>query len=80
MFYDGHGWYMFGHGMGMLFWLVILVLVIWLLVKLLGNKTDGKEPFGSDAKSILAERFAKGEIDEDEYLKRKAFLDQHLSD
>jgi len=80
MFYEGHGWYIFGHGVGMLFWLVILILVIWLLVKLLGSKTETNEPVVPNAYEILAERFARGEIDEEEYLKRKSFLDKHLSD
>ena len=74
MLYDGSRWYMFGHGLGMLFWLIILVLVIWFLVSLISGKST--DELGVSAKSILAERYARGEIDEEEYQKRKLFLDK----
>ncbi|MDI3325827.1 SHOCT domain-containing protein [Pontibacterium granulatum] len=74
MWNDGSGWYMFGHGMGMLFWLVILVLVIWFLVRLISGKGNNEEK--ASPQDILAERYARGEIDEDEYKKRKAVLDK----
>ncbi|WP_296060115.1 SHOCT domain-containing protein [uncultured Amphritea sp.] len=74
MWNDGSGWYMFGHGAGMLFWLVILVLVIWFLVRLISGKDNNKEK--ATPQDILAERYARGEIDEDEYKKRKAVLDK----
>lgn len=73
MWNDGYGWYMFGHGIGMLFWLVILVLVIWFLIRLISGKSGKIE--NRPAQDILAERYARGEIDEEEYRKRKAFLD-----
>lgn len=74
MWNDGSGWYMFGHGAGMLFWLVILVLVIWFLVRLISGKDNNTEK--ATPQDILAERYARGEIDEDEYKKRKAVLDK----
>lgn len=64
---------MFGHGVGMLFWLVILVLVIWFLVRLISSKGESEEK--ASPQNILAERYARGEIDEEEYQKRKTFLD-----
>ena len=74
MWNDGSGWYMFGHGIGMLFWLVILVLVIWFLVRLISSKGDPED--NSSPQRLLAERYARGEIDEEEYQKRKTFLDK----
>jgi len=74
MWNDGSGWYMFCHGIGMLFWLVILILVIWFLVRLISGKGNNEEK--GSPRDILAERYAWGEIDEDEYKKRKAVLDK----
>lgn len=74
MWNDGSGWYMFGHGAGMFFWLIILVLIIWFLIRLISGKDSNKEKVSPQ--DILAERYARGEIDEDEYKKRKAVLDK----
>ncbi len=62
MDYITHGW---GMGFG---WLLIL-LIIGLLVYLLQNKK-------SSTQDILDKRYAKGEIDEEEYEKKS----RHLKD
>ena len=60
----GPGW--FGWWMP-LAWLVFLVLVVAGVVLLLRRpEGDGR----SDARRILEERFARGEIDEEEYRRR----------
>jgi putative membrane protein len=63
----------------MLLMLVFLAVVVWAVVMLTHSWTSrlpghsyGEQ--GSDPKRILDERFARGEIDEDEYLKRKKIL------
>ncbi len=54
--------------------LVLMVLVIWLVRAMTGGhanssrRTDG-------ARQILDERFAKGEIDDEEYQRRRSALD-----
>ncbi|WP_299179329.1 SHOCT domain-containing protein [uncultured Neptuniibacter sp.] len=62
------GW----HGFGMIIWLLIIAVVIVLIVKAL----SGRDEASSTAIDILDERYAKGEISEEEYLKMKAELDR----
>lgn len=68
----------YGYGPAMMFgpvlWLIVLGLVvagvIWLV-----RRTDGATPGGkSDARAILDTRFAKGEIDVEDYEARKKLL------
>ena len=76
----GHmmGW-AYGHGFGMIFgpvlWLIVLGLVvagiIWLIRRLDGNPI---QPRGSSALAELDIRFARGEIDAEEYATRKKLL------
>lgn len=81
----GEGWNGFHHdmmwGVGMfggftmlLFWGVLLALVV-LVVRWL-SKSSGESINTQSALDILKERYAKGEIDEDEYRKRKSTLEQ----
>lgn len=63
------GWGMMGAGMGaamILFWLVIIVLAIaavrWLLAA-----TPGRPGAGETAEDILKKRYARGEIQKEEY-------------
>jgi putative membrane protein len=72
--WDGGSWAVMG--LGMLVWLVVGVVVVWLVVRGLiameRPRTDGPRP--SQPEDILRERFARGEIDGDEYERRLALL------
>lgn len=84
MWHDGNGW---GAGawlvmalMMVVFWGFLIVGVV-ALVRYVGGPRGGAHPgqpgpgLGPDrAQSVLAERFARGEIDEDEYRRRLAVL------
>lgn len=75
-----------GWGMGMgggfmwlmpFFWLVLLGILIWFVVSLVrgdvhasGNKSRNKSPL-----EILNERYAKGEIDTEEFVERRGKLE-----
>lgn len=71
--------YGYGHGFGMIFgpvlWLIVLGLVvagvIWLVRRL---DSDPLHRGGSGALAELDMRFARGEIDADEYAARKKLL------
>lgn len=71
----GHmmGW---GHGYAgpflMLFWLVVLVAAVVLVIRLLDGRSGAAG--GSSALATLDERFARGEIDAEEYQARKKLL------
>ena len=55
----------------MIVWLAVLVAIIVVLVRWLGGTAGGAERSVRSARDILDERYARGEIDRDEYLKRK---------
>lgn len=64
-----HGW---GIGFGWIFGIVILILIIWFVVR---TFNQGRTPAKSkSAFDILKERYAKGEIDEAEFEKKKKDL------
>ncbi|NVK43176.1 MAG: SHOCT domain-containing protein [Oceanospirillaceae bacterium] len=65
---------MYGHGWGMLLWLLLLLLVFWALAKLLLGRNGNDRSRQKSARDILDERFANGEIDEQEYRKRLKVL------
>ncbi|NIA24444.1 MAG: SHOCT domain-containing protein [Gammaproteobacteria bacterium] len=62
--------------MGMLAALFIALLV-WFIVSLAGRRDDTSAPSASPsrARALLDERYARGEIERDEYLQRKADLE-----
>ena len=59
------------HGVGMLVWLLIIVLAIFLLVRAFSKNRGASSP----AMGIFDGRCAKGDISEEEYLKKKAELE-----
>lgn len=76
MGYGGYGYGMMGYGWGwlmMLGTLIIIVLAAVALVRYLQrtNQNDIHSSHGN-ASSILDERYAKGEITDEEYRKKKA--------
>lgn len=76
MYGSGQGWMMgyggWGGGFTMLFWLVLLVLgiaaVSWFFRRPSYFPQTGSRSTGLD---VLEERYARGEIDRDEYLQKK---------
>ena len=75
------GWY--GNGMGTFawlgmgaFWLVLLGLIVWLVVRLLPGSSGGgtTRPAGESALEILDRRLASGEIDVETWQVHRAAL------
>ena len=70
----------FGAMLMNLFGLVVLVFVVYLLVRALDRnnirprKDKEVSTFADKALQILDERYSKGEIDDEEYLRRKKHL------
>ena len=77
--YGGWGWGPWlGMGFGMIVFWGLLIAGAIVLVRYLGSARDRGESDASggrgDAEQILAERFARGEINEDEYRQRRELL------
>lgn len=73
-FYDG-GFMGFG-GIWMVLWWVLIIVGIVVLVKWLSSSSGSTGQGSSRALEILKERYARGEIDEQEYQKKKQELMQ----
>ncbi|MDQ1661661.1 MAG: putative rane protein [Blastococcus sp.] len=70
---SGGGWVMMAIGM-VLFWGLIITGAV-LLVRIMNRPSGGTAPVDRPSPGqLLAERFARGEIDEDEYHRRLATL------
>lgn len=77
--YDGmmHNGFFAGGFYMYLFWIIVLAgfgMLIYQLVKSAGRNNPSADE-QDNALTILQKRFAKGEIDEEEYLKRKKTLE-----
>ncbi len=67
--FGGHGW---GMGLWWIIGIIFLVTVVWIVIKIANqNQNSG---FGKSALDILKERYAKGEIDKQEFEERKKDL------
>lgn len=70
--WDGWGW---GHMLGMgLFWTLLLLAAVALVVWLVRSGSRGPAPGRPGAEDVLRERYARGEIDDEEYRYRLAEL------
>jgi putative membrane protein len=72
----------YGHGMGVAWvWPLILVLglamVVWALIRAFRANPGHASVGTGSARQILQERFARGEITEQEYRERMRVLDEH---
>jgi putative membrane protein len=71
----------FGHGMGIgmgwgwIIGLVVLVLIVLLIVRSIGPNTAEKSPAeGESPLDVLKKRYARGEIDKEEFEEKKRDL------
>lgn len=71
--WEGHGF--FGGGLMWLFWIVLIVVLVWGISAAVGG--GGNSGSGTSSKSaleILKERYARGEIDREEFEQKKRDL------
>jgi putative membrane protein len=89
MWNDGYGW---GWGWGGWILMALVMIVFWALVITAivlavryfagggtthGRAGGGPTPTGGRAEDLLAERYARGEIDDDEYRRRLTLIREH---
>nr|WP_238306272.1 MULTISPECIES: SHOCT domain-containing protein [Mycobacterium] len=76
MWGDGRGWGGWASiGVGMvLFWVVVITVIVFAVRYLMGSGGASGGPVPAAAEGVLAGRFARGEIYEDEYRQRIALL------
>jgi putative membrane protein len=60
--------------MMVLFWAALAGIVVWLIRSTRTDHRAGTRPATSHADELLAERFARGEIDADEFTRRRGQL------
>ena len=72
-----YGWH--GGGWGIV-WMIlswgVIIALVWAALHAFAGDGERREP-SRTAKDVLAERFAKGEIDADEYGERSRVLEEH---
>ena len=67
---------LFGGGLMGLFWILVIAALAWLVVALVRGSSD-RESKSKSAIEILEERFARGEIDRDEFEPKREALRRH---
>ena len=65
---DSDGWGFFGHGFGLIFWFIIIAAIVVLITRL-GSSLS--ETGGKSALEILKERYARGEIEREEFERKR---------
>lgn len=70
----GGGYGMFGGLMMILFWGIVIALIVFAVKWMSDNRGTSKNR--RDALDILRERFASGEIDEEEFDRRRKVLEK----
>jgi len=67
---EGHGW---GMGWGWIIGLILLIAVIWFIARTV-NQNNQSALSNKTPLEILKERYARGEIDKEEFEERKKDL------
>ena len=67
----GFGTYGWGMGFGWLFGLVVLILIIWLVIRVVIQNNNTTHSNDKTALDILKERYARGEINKNEFEEMK---------
>ena len=67
----GHGWRM---GWWWIIGLIIVIAVVWVVIKSMNQNTVSSQSKEKSALDVLKERYAKGEIDKQEFEERKKDL------
>lgn len=71
--YEGFGMG-FGGGFMWVFWILVIVLILWVAKSAVTTSNDSSRY--RSPREVLDDRFARGEIEEDEYRRRREELER----
>ena len=75
--FGNNGWMGGGMGIGMwIFWIVLIVVVVLLVRAFANGRTPLPSPREETPLDILKARYARGEIDEEEFQRRRRELEK----
>lgn len=69
-----HEYGLFGGGWMMIVWWILIIAVIVIGIRFLMNATNGRSDQSDTPLDVLKKRYARGEIDKEEFEKRKKEL------
>lgn len=69
--FGGHGW---GMGWGWIIGLAFLIVIVWVVVRLVNHNNQSGKISDKSAMDILKEKYARGEINKQEFEERKKEL------
>lgn len=72
---DGGGGMFFGGGFMWIFWLLVIVVIVAAVKAMMGSNTQRDASEKDSALSILEKRYARGEIDREEYQEKRRELE-----
>lgn len=67
---------MMGGGLMWIFWIAVIVLIIFFLKPYFGRKSENTDRTDGSALDVLKERYARGEIDRDEFAQKRRDLEE----
>jgi putative membrane protein len=70
----GYGGMGFGMGWGWIIGLIFLVILIWIIIRITSRGQSSNQTINRSALDILNERYARGEMDKDEFEEKKRNL------
>ena len=70
-----YGWHGNGGGFMWFFWILIIVAIAWLVINAMRDRRDASGR-NQSALEILRQRYARGEIDRDEFEQKKKDLSE----
>lgn len=68
---NGMGW---GMGWWWIIGLIIVIAIVWMMIKGMNQTNNPNQPGSKTALDILKERYARGEIDKQEFEERRKDL------
>ncbi len=71
---NGSMW--FGGGFMWIFWILLFVILVWVVKAVMTDSASKNTNVDESPLEILKKRYARGEIEEDEYIRRRNELEK----